>query len=512
MLKNVDDSKSTARPRSNRMPLRSIPNSNNGVRHFSRSTKTKKKLPEKKEQEEAVGGDSSLDRLLLVHSDLSSLVHQIDELVVQALTSKKEIKEIKSFADFLSEMQVSLKPWVSRFQKALSDTSTRPENIVEQPLESKVVLVPAVKEDMRNVVDSPEQCKWDSLVCSSPLVSWPADCTSECDRQLFLLTPLPQSKGLLSKFRESSKSIVEKIKPDQIPQLPSVFDAMLDMGDNLLDSAKPETTSKRTGQPLYRLDITGNVNDQKLGSIAVTAVPKEVSDIAMKKPEGTLDSKLVSPEKVLSRQNSILMTPCLKVSPPKSCVVLEPVSEYHYKGNLKLHKLTPYPSALQFSSESQDSESSTSQSSEELNVKYPELFGIKLGNQVDNRWKVADESPKWSPPKTCVLLEPPEDAAGECLIPETAPNPNQKNFLPKRISTQELGSKYELVESTPMMKEPESCIKIGKHPGENTLKRELWTKFEAASTHAICFNPPTTQKMALQKGFLDRLDEVSSDE
>nr|GMC77498.1 UDP-N-acetylglucosamine pyrophosphorylase [Ipomoea batatas] len=201
------------------------------------------------------------------------------------------------------------------------------------------------------------------------------------------------------------------------------------------------------------------------------------------------------------------MTPCLKVSPPKSCVVLEPVSEYHYKGNLKLHKLTPYPSALQFSSESQDSESSTIQSSEKLNVKYPELFGIKLGNQLVNRWKVADESPKWSPPKTCVLLEPPEDAAGECLIPETAPNPNQKNFLPKRISTQELGSKCELVESTPMMKEPESCIKIGKHPGENTLKRELWTKFEAASTHAICFNPPTTQKMALQKGFLDRLDE-----
>nr|GMC77497.1 UDP-N-acetylglucosamine pyrophosphorylase [Ipomoea batatas] len=290
MLKNVDDCKSTARPRSNRMPLRSIPNSNNGVRHLSRSTKTKKKLPEKKGQEEAVVGDSSLDRLLLVHSDLSSLVHQIDELVVQALTSKKEVKEIKSFADFLSEMQVSLKcilylshiqnlqPWVSRFQKALSDTSTRPENTVEQPLESKVVLVPAVKEDMRNVVDSPEQCKWDSLVCSSPLVSWPADCTSECDRQLFLLTPLPQSKGLLSKFRESSKSIVDKIKPDQIPQLPSVF-------DNLLDSAKPETTSKRTGQPLYHLDITGNVNDQKLGSIAVTAVPKEVSDIAMKKPE-----------------------------------------------------------------------------------------------------------------------------------------------------------------------------------------------------------------------------------
>nr|GMC78176.1 UDP-N-acetylglucosamine pyrophosphorylase [Ipomoea batatas] len=482
MLKNVDDCKSTARPRSNRMPLRSIPNSNNGVRHLSRSTKTKKKLPEKKGQEEAVVGDSSLDRLLLVHSDLSSLVHQIDELVVQALTSKKEVKEIKSFADFLSEMQVSLKPWVSRFQKALSDTSTRPENTVEQPLESKVVLVPAVKEDMRNVVDSPEQCKWDSLVCSSPLVSWPADCTSECDRQLFLLTPLPQSKGLLSKFRESSKSIVDKIKPDQIPQLPSVF-------DNLLDSAKPETTSKRTGQPLYHLDITGNVNDQKLGN-----------------------SKLVSPEKVLSRQNSILMTPCLKVSPPKSCVVLEPVSEYHYKGNLKLHKLTPYPSALQFSSESQDSESSTIQSSEKLNVKYPELFGIKLGNQLVNRWKVADESPKWSPPKTCVLLEPPEDAAGECLIPETAPNPNQKNFLPKRISTQELGSKCELVESTPMMKEPESCIKIGKHPGENTLKRELWTKFEAASTHAICFNPPTTQKMALQKGFLDRLDEVSSDE
>lgn len=66
------------------------------------------------------------------------------------------------------------------------------------------------------------------------------------------------------------------------------------------------------------------------------------------------------------------------------------------------------------------------------------------------------------------------------------------------------------VESTPIWKEPASTMRRGKRPGENTLKKELWTKFEAASTYGIRLNVSALQKTA-QKGFLDMLDEASRD-
>lgn len=62
-----------------------------------------------------------------------------------------------------------------------------------------------------------------------------------------------------------------------------------------------------------------------------------------------------------------------------------------------------------------------------------------------------------------------------------------------------------------MWKDPESGMQTGKPPGENTLKKELWTKFEAATTSGIRINVPTLQETA-RKGFLDRLEEASCDE
>ena len=63
-----------------------------------------------------------------------------------------------------------------------------------------------------------------------------------------------------------------------------------------------------------------------------------------------------------------------------------------------------------------------------------------------------------------------------------------------------------------MWKESQSTSRRGgKHPGENTLKKELWTKFEAASTSGLHFSVSVLQESS-RKGFLDRLDEVSCDE
>lgn len=59
-----------------------------------------------------------------------------------------------------------------------------------------------------------------------------------------------------------------------------------------------------------------------------------------------------------------------------------------------------------------------------------------------------------------------------------------------------------------MMKEPMSSMRMGKHPGENTLKKELWMKFEAATAHDFCLNGSLLQE-STKKGFLDILDEAS---
>lgn len=58
-----------------------------------------------------------------------------------------------------------------------------------------------------------------------------------------------------------------------------------------------------------------------------------------------------------------------------------------------------------------------------------------------------------------------------------------------------------------MWKEPGA----GKRPGESTLKKELWTKFEAVSTSGLRYNASAIQRTA-RKGFLDMLDEVSCDD
>ncbi|KAL0319307.1 UNVERIFIED_CONTAM: hypothetical protein Sangu_2086900 [Sesamum angustifolium] len=492
MPKNTDATKSRMRSKSTRKPLRDVSNAKTAFKSAN--------IFKKPEENGGKMGDDSLDHLLLAHSDLSSLLRQIDELVVQAiqLTSNKGRKEIKQFADVLSDMQTSLKPWVPRFQKALSSQSTGPENKPEQSMESTVVYVP--KESIDEVTESPEQNKWESLVSPSPLVSWRAECNTEGGRQLFLLTPLPQTKAFSSKCQASSIPSFDNVKSADIPQPVSLFDSLGNLGNDL-----PESISAKPPR-------------------------NKVVDIEANKAVSNLDTKCASPENYSKTNCSMFIsTPCLKMSPPKSCILLEPVSEFTRKQNQGVHKSTPYPTGVHNSSDSPDSESSSSQTSDDLKVKYPELCGIKQNNS--GHIKVAEDSPNWivSPPKTCVIMEPPDEKLltnldGNILPPKTmtAHSHSHQNDLSTvnkshyqgdsgiamKTHQQDISSALGLDESTPMIKEPVSSFRMGKHPGENTLKKELWTKFEAATTHGIRFNGSVLQKTA-EKGFLDRLDEAS---
>lgn len=314
---------------------------------------------------------------------------QIDELVVLALQSpsNKGKKEIKQFADVLSEMHTSLKvdiwfdsfdllhiphyyvssfecmilqPWLPRFQKVLLSQSIEPENKSVQPIERTVIS--GLKESTKAAIESPEETKWESLVSPSPLVSWRAECNTEGGRQLFLLTPVPQRKAFSSKIRGNDLSKGVPIKPT--PNIDFSIEVTKDVDNHQTDCASPEKFSS-TGCSLF------------------------------------------------------LMTPCLKMSPIKSCVLLEPISEISMKKNQGAHRCTPFPRGVKNSSNSEDSESSSGQSSDDLKVKYPELFGIKTENL--QKRMVEDDSPNWivSPPKTCFIMEPTDERQeyqGEHLI------------------------------------------------------------------------------------------------
>ncbi|KAJ6434265.1 hypothetical protein OIU84_017880 [Salix udensis] len=465
---------------------------------------------EEEEQKQQQQDDDCLDHLLLVQSDLSSLTRQIDELVAQAFklkaTSKEGRQEIESFMQVLSNMLSSLKPWVPRFQRVFSSHFVEPEN------QSPHQTVSEINEDGSFDVDSPEKNTMDSLISPSPLVSWRAGCNVERGKQLFLLTPLPMPKTLSSRCQDLPTSVFEKIAINPAVEPPSTSTISGDGNEDLLEEMATKPTTSKPADPVAT--------------------------------EGKLVC-LSSP--MFSKQNHfvVAMTPCLNMSPPRSCVLLEPISQTSHKDNYRLRKSTPFPVGIH----SHISESSGSEGSEDLTLKYPELLGIQRAYKSRMGIKDLDSSPNWSfsPPKTCAVLEPPVEKSLDIQVAVQrskvhAPILNQQtNSTPsKEFDVQGdchqikkpcnvqggchqiekpcnvqggpgRGISKLIIESTPLWKEPESTIRTGKRPGENTLKKELWTKFEAASTYGFHLNA-SSLKRTTQKGFLDMLDEASCDE
>ncbi|XVF74502.1 hypothetical protein PTKIN_Ptkin13bG0115600 [Pterospermum kingtungense] len=494
-----------SKAKSVRRPLRDLSNNNNNsLRSFSKSEIPNKKMPHK--HTTTHHNHASLDRLLLLQSDLSSLLRQIEELVAQAFKLKATehgTKEIESLINVISEMLSSLKPWVPRFQKALSIGESKDES--GQCLESGTVPFVNVNvnvnlnEKQRFDVGSPEETTMDSLISPSPLVSWrAADCNVERGRQLFLLMP-PMSKVSSSKRGDLSKSVFERVTSKSTVELPSF------------------------------LNIPGDrENDDLLEGVAIKQTPIKPSGSVVAETDETLKCGVVSSPAFSKRDHSVLvMTPCLKMSPPKSCVLLEPIHESLSRGgDYGVRKSTPFPTGI---NNSCFSESSDGEASEDLTLKYPELLGIQQTYKSGNGKKELESSPTWlfSPPKSCILLEPPsEKPFGHVAIDMHFPRAiNQQSDLSsvkgndvtdasqqnKMIKQENTGNNLALVESTPMWKEPESIMRTGNRPGESTLKKELWTKFEAVSTCGLRYNASTIQRTA-KKGFLDMLDEVSCDD
>lgn len=260
-----------------------------------------------------------------------------------------------------------------------------------------------VKEDT-SVAVSPEHSDFDSRVSPSPLVSWRADSTIEGGRQLFLLTPLPRPKAFSSKFQCPSKSAIQNITSNPTFKLPS------------------------------RIALSENTNDDLPEGVSIKPTPIKVSETPLTRTGTSLKPGLVSPPNFSKKDcNMLVMTPCLKMSPPKSCILLEPISELAHKDVRWCRKSTPFPVGIQDFSSSQTSESSSSEESENLALKYPELFGIQKPQKLGNGRKGVEASPDWlmSPPKTCVLMEPPDEkslanATSKDQFPKTGYVQNQQ--------------------------------------------------------------------------------------
>ncbi|KAL6134526.1 hypothetical protein ACLB2K_066757 [Fragaria x ananassa] len=441
-------------PRPVRKALREVSNSHGGggggrSSIFATTAKKKDKETERPrvEHKEEDPNDVALDHLLLVQSDLSSLINQIDQLVVEAFKCKAGAsKEVESFAHFLSEMHSSLKPWVLRFQKALSGTG---EAVVMSGNESGEIRSPEVE---RKEVESLEESDLESLISPSPLVSWRADCTIQRGRQLFMLTPLPISKSLSSKPPMHSKPLVfERVTSSTSDRLPFFHTTRGDTNADLPELAVEPISSKHSDSVVTESGVVSTPLSKIGGSMVMS-----------------------------------LMTPCLK-SPPKSCVLLEPISDSSPKGHLLVcnRKSTPYPAGIRYAGDSSSSDTSDD----------------------------ADASPDWcmSPPKSCVLLEPCDvKSSDEGHIWDTqliGPLSKESEGVggTQQYRTETVGGGRFAVESTPIWKQAGSVVvHKGKHPGENTLKRELWMKFEAASTNELSIDGSVTQKR-----LLDLLDEAS---
>ncbi|KAH0910507.1 hypothetical protein HID58_033828 [Brassica napus] len=424
--------------------------------------------------------DCELDLLYLVHSDISSLLHQIDELVVKATKLKTLSKqEVESFRSVLSHMHSSLKvtfpgpiPWFPRLQAAISSSQ-----LLSKVHEEQSLMRSASKEELYDV-ESPEPTGFEPLVSPSPLVAWRCgDHNPDKGRQLFMLTPLPLRK---SEFLKS------KLKSKRVFPNPA--------------ATQPLQASKETS------DCGLGVESLKAAGLGNPLVP--VMDLS----ESLVESEPLPSVKI---QSELLMTPCSKMSPPKTRTLFKPVPQ---RGKQEACKSTCSELGASTFNGSQSSESSGIDETDDLYSKYPELMGLKhapIARKTD-----LEASPVWwfSPPKTSVLLEPPvnekiptDETGGSTTVSSFA----FTNVKPEAAHTKE-ASRSMVVESTPLMKEAESVMtKNRPRAGESTLKKELWTRFEEASMHENRFSSmttTTTMRGNKKKGFMEMLEEVCGNE
>lgn len=472
---------------------------------------------------------AAIDRLLLARSDLAGLVSQIDELVCAALecqsVSAKGKQEIESFSCFLSDTNSSLKQWSSRLKLALQASPEKSKN--ESKFTSAACSVPATIGNDRLLcsnIDEP-----DLVVSPSPLVSWRAGaCMVDSGKQLFLLTPLTKTKTCSSRCPKSSTTQLKTTTGLDQLNLPNIPVLKLTISDDdcldLEQSAKANESNTCVMTPNF-----------------------------IKAKKGSSGNSLFSPFSfTVQKSGRALPSPCLRTALSCKQQMFSPISEGSRKEEI------PSTGPTQSGKPSEASgDISSDEISKDLASRYPDFYGFNQPTMTTYRRREADDTLDWflSPLKTCVLMDPSDEK------PIAPPARDSKSFIDtpckglesdnlqkikelsddKPIQTSSVHSKALLgtpwkglesnilkkgqgisddkpiqtpaIHSRALLGTPwkglESTNLKGKQAGETTLKRELWTRFEAVSTNELHFDSSVFQRSDGRR-FIDILEEEAS--
>uniref|UniRef100_A0A0E0DU67 Uncharacterized protein n=1 Tax=Oryza meridionalis TaxID=40149 RepID=A0A0E0DU67_9ORYZ len=472
---------------------------------------------------------AAIDRLLLARSDLAGFVSQIDELVCAALecqsVSTKGKQEIESFSCFLSDTNSSLKQWSSRLKLALQASPEKSKN--ESKFTSAACSVPATIGNDRLLcsnIDEP-----DLIVSPSPLVSWRAGaCMVDSGKQLFLLTPLTKTKTCSSRCPKSSTAQLKTTTGLDQLNLPDIPVLKLTISDDDC------------------LDLEQNVKANEANTCVMT--PNFI-----KAKKGSSGNSLFSPFSFsVQKSGRALPSPCLTTALSCKQQRFSPISEGSRKEEI------PSTGPTQSGKPSEASgDISSDEISKDLASRYPDFYGFNQPTMTTYRRREADDTLDWflSPLKTCVLMDPSDEKPiapaardGKSSIDTPCKGLESDNLqkikelsddkpiqTPSVHSKALLGTPWKGLESnilkkgqgisdnkpiqTPAIhsrallgtpwKGLESTNLKGKQAGETTLKRELWTRFEAVSTNELHFDSSVFQRSDGRR-FIDILEEEAS--
>ncbi|PKA61045.1 hypothetical protein AXF42_Ash005941 [Apostasia shenzhenica] len=407
------------------------------------------------------GEKRALDRLILARSELSALLKQIDEVIDQSsdqhLKISVENMDVESFIKLLSEMHSLVKPWILRFKQTFN--SSKKADFTPNSGNGS----PGRGNDL-NMMISP-----------SPLVAWRVGvCRSGSERQVFLLTPLSKVKSGktdvkgadYNSTRQLNSSVVtSKFKSDIIESVEG-FDSPKHCFNQEQEVVKTSVNPSTSLCPLlnsskqdsgHRPGASNHLNGNEIS---------EAFSLIYQLPSGSKSSYHFTSTR--GERNEDVLEWFL--SPPKTCTLLDT----SHGSNTKIGKEKSSGYSKLKVSVCLDPTDELSRQVSIIDGQDQQLCGLELCKTFTS--KRADEALEWflSPPKTCKLMEPTD--------------------VKILFSSSVLGG---------------TSLK-SKHPGESTLKKELWTKFEAASKSGSCSKASLFQKTA-RKAFMDMLEEASSE-
>lgn len=489
--------------------------------------------------------DASFDRLHAVHASLARLINEIDGLVAHAhkvnLANKLDVCDLECFIEVLSRTHLTLQEWVPKFEQPFGHCSVTVKKQTVPPS-------PAVSSSIACDENLFPLDEFANSLPPSPLVAWPLGIKGDCEKELFLLTPMPKSR-------------------------PTCTDSIVFPASEVIASVeKGESASMEA------------VNPQQM-----EAVTPRIAKKLLWKCTQSFEGKLPNFEKEDTLK--ILSTPGLEISPPKTCALLRPMLESSEQGQDDSIESTPPPTVRIPTFDESPSEDLDLQIPKSLRIKYPYLFKNEAEDSLPGTPVQTSPRFKVSPPKSCVLLLPsngvlsddvPESqkvnerdkasplsdcpprfslsenltkagehektieqkiptkeglkakhlgSSSDTLLYSTlsskmmqtkggknkSPEPSETRselglvHLDKNILSDSASSGFTMPRSTQVSKIDTKFLlnkeKTGKQPGEETLRRELWSKLKAESADRPSIG--TSACPTARKDFLCKLDKAS---